>query len=373
MRAAGIGMGSHRAAMGSRRAADMGSRRAAGMALILAILAGGVGACGRGGGEPKANAQRLAELRRDHEALHDTLESLVAGDTLLVEAAADSGQVILALRETLMERLIQEVTLRYLNRVELHLAPNVQVEEGGEIKVKTFLGRITAGDWQVNLTIHRIRGVLRAKPPRLSVTGTNRLHLVMPVVLEEGQGAGTIRFRWDARSVASVVCRDFETSQAVNGVVRSQEYEIDGDFVLSSTERTVIAQPEFPEEKFRIRPDLSPESWAEVQRLLESQDKITKCGIAMNPPDVIQKLRELSLKGFNIKLPRSIFRPVELPASVRESVTVEGRQVDLGVQPSTLRVTPNTFWYSAAVQTRIGAARDTLPPPAPPEVLRPTS
>jgi len=338
--------------------------RAAARCLLAVLLPLAALGCARGGEPPVASA-RLQELRSSHEALHDSLESLVAGDSLLAAAAGDSGEVVLAVRETLMERLIHEVTRRYLDRVELSLEPEVQVREEGEIKVKTFLGRIKAGDWKVRLTIHSIRGVLRAKPPAVSVTGTNRIHLVVPVVIEEGQGAATVRFTWDAKSVAGVVCGDFETAQRVTGRVVPQEYSIDGDFVLSAGERTVLAQPEFPEEKFRLRVDLSDESWAQVERTLASQDKIFKCGIAMDPKKVIPQLRALGRKGFNIKLPRSIFRTVELPASVSESVEVEERQVALAVQPNALRVTPRTFWYSVAVQTRISdALPDTLSPPA---------
>lgn len=333
--------------------------------LSLPLLAFLGPACSRDAEPPELSNPHLEELRRTHASLHETLEGLVAGDSLLEQAAADSGEVVLALRETLMEGLIHEVTRRYLDRVELNLTPDVKVEEQGEIKVKALFARIKAGEWKVRLTIHSIRGVMRAKTPTVSVTGTNRIHLVLPVVVQEGQGSATIRFTWDAKSVANVVCGDFETVQRVRGSVLPQEYSIEGDFVLAAGEQTVVAEPQFPEEKFRLKVDLSRESWAEVQRTLASQDEIFKCGIALNPPDVVRKLRALGSKGFNIKLPRSIFRPVELPATVSESVVVEGRRVQLSVRPSALRVTPRTFWYSAAVSTEIGDAQpDTLRSPA---------
>jgi hypothetical protein len=304
---------------------------------------------------------RIAELRAAHEALHDSLEALVAGDSLLLAAAADTGQVIVALREPLVENLVNEVTRRYLDRVEVHLTPDVEVEESGEVRVKVLVARVKAGDWHVHLTIHRIDGVLRAKPPAVTVTGTNRLELALPVTLEDGRGEATLRFRWDAAGVAGAVCGDFETTQRITGRVLPAGYTIDGAFVLSANERTIVAEPEFPAEKFRLVVDLSPESWDEVRRTLASQDKIFKCGIALDPPDVIQKLRALGRKGFNVKLPRSIFRTVELPASVSEAVTVETRRVELSVRPNVLRVTPRTVWYSAAVQTAIS---DAVPAPA---------
>ncbi|MBA2563884.1 MAG: hypothetical protein H0V09_00480 [Gemmatimonadetes bacterium] len=319
---------------------------------LLAVLLLGSAGCNRKD-VSDGEAQRIADLRRTHEILHDSLEALVAGDTLLAQAASDSGEVVLAVREVVVESLIHEVTRRYLDRVELDISPEVQVEEGGEIRVKVLVGNVKVGAWKVHLTIHRIRGTLRAQPPKVSVTGTNRLHLDIPVTLQEGRGDATIQFTWDAAGVASVACRDFQVTQRIAGTVVPRTYGIDGDFVLSSGKATVVAQPEFPEEKFRLSADLSRESWREVQRLLESQDKIGKCGIALNPPAVIEKLRALGSKGFDIKLPRSILRTVELPASVSEAVTVEGNRIELSVRPSVLRITPRTFWYSAAVETRI--------------------
>jgi hypothetical protein len=338
------------------------ARRAASVAALgaAALLVAG---CARKP-DPRVAAEaeaRIAELHAAHEALHDSLEALVAGDSLLLAAAADTGQVIVALREPLVENLVNEVTRRYLDRVEVHLTPDVEVEESGEIRVKVLVARVKAGDWHVHLTIHRIDGVLRAKPPAVTVTGTNRLELALPVTLEDGRGEATLRFRWDAAGVAGAVCGDFETTQRITGRVLPAGYTIDGAFVLSANERTIVAEPEFPAEKFRLVVDLSPESWDEVRRTLASQDKIFKCGIALDPPDVIQKLRALGRKGFNVKLPRSIFRTVELPASVSEAVTVETRRVELSVRPNVLRVTPRTFWYSAAVETAIS---DAAPAPA---------
>lgn len=335
--------------------------RAWSVRLAAIFFGAGALACSRGENVPDATRGRVAELQRAHEAFHDSLDALVAGDTLIAEAVADSGEVVLAIRASLVEDLIHEVTASYLDRVELDLSPNVQVQEGGEVRVKALFARITAGAWRVNLTIHRIRGVLAAKTPEVSVTRTNRIHLALPVVLQQGSGTATLRFAWDAKSVANVVCRDFATTQRITGSVLPREYEIEGDFVLTAGERSVVARPEFPEEKFRLSVDLSPESWANVQRTLASQDKISRCGIALAPADVIRKLQALGRKGFNVKLPRSIFRTVELPASVSRSVEVEERRLSLAVRPNVLRVTPRTFWYSSAVRTEIaGSSPDTL-------------
>jgi len=63
-----------------------------------------------------------------------------------------------------------------------------------------------------------------------------------------------------------------------------------------------------------------------------------------------------------VKLPRSLFRTVELPARFRGEVAVEERSVELEVRTNDLRVTPRAFWYSAAVRSRPRGG--SAPPPA---------
>lgn len=298
----------------------------------------------------------LAELRETQARLRGRLQSLLAHDPVLTEAATDTGEVMVAIRSGLVEALVQEVAARYLDRVVLDLSPELKVHQEGEIKTKTFLGTLKAGDWKLDLTIHNVRGVLRAKTPRVGFGGTNRVRLDVPVVLEEAEGAATVGFGWRASSVAHVVCRDFDVTRRLRAKVVPQEYPVTGAFLLSATPTAIIAQPHFPEQTFRLRIDLREESWAEIRRALESQDRLLRCGVALDPDQLLPRLRELAHSGFDFRLPRSLFRTVELPASVRQSVRVENKEVELTVRPSALRVTPHTLWYSAAVRSRVRAA-----------------
>jgi hypothetical protein len=99
--------------------------------------------------------------------------------------------------------------------------------------------------------------------------------------------------------------------------------------------------------------DLLEDSWAEVRRALEEQDEVLKCGLAIEPAEILTKLRALLQQGFDLPLPRSLFRAVDLPAGVRQSVSVEDTQVDLSVQTEELRVTGEAVWYAASVRSRL--------------------
>jgi hypothetical protein len=64
-------------------------------------------------------------------------------------------------------------------------------------------------------------------------------------------------------------------------------------------------------------------------------------------------LDKVLTKGFNIKLPTKIVPTLDFPASVSQSVEVEGREVHVAVAPRQLLVTPRAFWYSANVQAGV--------------------
>jgi hypothetical protein len=151
------------------------------------------------------------------------------------------------------------------------------------------------------------------------------------------------------------VCRDFEVRRTVRGVVLPGQYVVAGAFRLSSGPTGLRAEPEFPPARHRLRVDLTPESWREVESAVAEQDRLLRCGLALDPASVREKLSAVLRKGFDVGLPRSLFRPVDFPAAVRESAEVEGRRVELRVAPAALRVTPDAVWYGAAVSTAVEA------------------
>lgn len=299
-------------------------------------------------------------------ALHARLQELVQADPFLTEVLADEGQVVVAVSPALVEDVIQEVAGRYLDRVALDLDLGATFHAGREVKIGTFLGTVKAGRWDVDVTVERVRGVLQAGAPSVRPAEANRLRLDLPVMLREAHGTAGVHFNWDAGGLAGAVCRDFEVRQRVQARVLPEEYVLAGSFRISSGAEALVARPLFPATTFRLRVDLAPESWTDVQRALEEQDRLLRCGMALDPDDMLAKLRDVLHNGFDVKLPRSLFRTVELPARVTREVVVEDRRVELEVRTHDLRVTPRAFWYSAAVRSRPRAAA--AGPPARPGV-----
>jgi hypothetical protein len=247
-----------------------------------------------------------------------------------------------------------EVARRYFDRVALDLS-DIEVTKSGELKADTFLGKVTAGEWTVDVNLHHVRGTLRARAPRIALKTGNEVDLDLPVVLEEGEATAAVRFAFDSHGVAKIVCKSFETTQEVSGRVKPEEYPVRGSFLLATAKDTLTATPRF-DPTFRVTVEPSPESWAKVRAALEHQDDITRCGLALDPDKVFVQLQELVAKGFKIHLPRKLLRPITLPAGVTESVDVEGRRVAVAVTENALRITPAGLWYSIAVRAAISGA-----------------
>jgi hypothetical protein len=317
-----------------------------------AVLAFCLAACGR----PDA-ARVPADLtaaRKEIDALRARVDERMAGEPHVQEVLARHAQsdVVVGLRSALLEDIVQEVAARYLDRVELDLDLQREVEERREVEVSTPFGDVSAGEWRLHVVVHRVRGVLRSRTPDVDPVEGNRLALKIPVLLEGAQGTATARFAWDGRSVASVVCRDFEVTRRVSGRVLADEYALAGQFELVAGPEALLVQPVFPRRRFRLRVDLAEDSWATVRRALDEQDEILKCGLALQPEEILPKLRARLSEGFDVALPRSLFRAVELPAGVRQSVSVEDTQVELTARTDDLRVGDEAVWYAVSVRSR---------------------
>jgi hypothetical protein len=327
--------------------------------VVLALAAAG---CGGGAGAGIGPLQKAAAER---ERLRQELDARVARDAMVTEALAAEGDVVVGFRAPVVQDVIREVSARYLDRVVLDLALGTRVEEHGTIDVKTFLGKVQAGRWDLDLVVHRVAGTLAARTVTVRLEdGGNLVRLDVPVALQAARGTATVGFRWDGRSLGGLVCRDFEVKRTLEGRVLADEYPLRGAFRLSAGASSVRAEPVFPRQSFRIRVDLTPESWESVKAAIQEQDQLLKCGIALDPDKVLAQLRGTLAKGFDLRLPSALLRPVDLPAAVRQQVEVQDRPVDLTLRTRDLRITPGAVWYGVDVQAGLGPEHAASPTPA---------
>jgi hypothetical protein len=304
--------------------------------------------------------ERLARKRARLEELGKRFPAAAARDPLVAEAQSDEGQVLLALRAPFLQRAVEDVAQSYLDRVDLDLRLNARVDAEGEAKL---LGEFAAGVWRVHVEIPRVRAVLRAGRPMLRLPAADRIALEMPVILLKGEGSATIHFEWSARGLAGLACHDFELTRVLKGIAVPETYTLSGALVLGVEDNAILARPDFPPTRVRLRVGVPGETWREVREALEEQRALAKCGLALkfvNVDTMLEKLDAVMGRGFEVKIPPKLFRAFRLPVRIEPSVTIEGRRLALRVKPHDVRMVHDALWLSAGAEARGEAA---APPP----------
>jgi hypothetical protein len=298
----------------------------------------------------------MALLKEAYDHLHERLEKAAATEPLVAAAFADRGQVVLAIRSGLIEELAGNVARRYLDRVTVDLS-GVEGHKSGQLRKKTLLGRIKIGEWSVSLDLGDLMGHLRAGSPRVGLRGPDLIDVELPVDVQETEGEGTLRFGWDSAGLANVACKDFEMTREIRGRVLAQRHLVSGALRLHNSGESLTATPVFPDRRIRLKLDLTARSWGVVEAALRSQDTSGKCGTLMNPDKGLEHLKELAARGITVRLPRSVFRTVRLPARLQNSVKVNRRTVGLRLAAESLRIETATLWASISVQVQANTKR----------------
>ena len=294
-----------------------------------------------------APASRLRELQRLHDELHARLEAGVGCDPIAVRALADPGRIVIAVRAGVIEDLTARVAHQYLQQVTLDLT-TLKAQADGDVRKDTLIGRKSVGRWAVAVVIHDLVGRLRAGRPRLDFA-QNVLDVELPVEVEPASGRIGLHFSWDSASVVNLVCKDFEVTLDLEGRIPRQSHVLRGRIELAADDRALTATPLVHGPPIPLRIDLTPGSWSKVEATLRSQDTLGRCGMFLDPEEVLGRLHEIVAKGIKIHLPPSIFRPVRLPARFEETVKVNDRVVHLSLAGERLRSSESMLWSSTQI------------------------
>ena len=215
----------------------------------------------------------------------------------------------------------------------------------GDVKAKMLIAKRRVGSYILDVRIDEIQGLLKPGKPTLGF-GRNTVDLKLPVNLAEGRGQAELRFQWNSRGLAAnVVCGDVDVTRAVTGGVVPTNYEVTGSFLIAAAGDVVVLQPRFPDLAVRIFVDPSEQAWAVVDEVAKAQRK--GCEIALSKVDLKDKLGTILGRGFNVKIPQKIFKPITLPAGVIKSLEVQGIQLALQVKPTGVIVARDRLWYGA--------------------------
>jgi hypothetical protein len=317
--------------------------------LALPIAVAGLTWWGRTAATRASTPGAIARLEADVAELRETLDARVEADTALRAIEARDGEILLGLRTGLLRDITRWASRAYLNDVRLHIEPGVTVEETGEVRPNVGPFRVRAGEWRLRVTIQRVNAVLSLDSIALGTADSTRLGVRLAIGVSEATGDADVDFEWDASTVGSVVCRDFAVHEPFGGVVPPFTYTVDGAFAFEAFPAGVMIVPQFDRPRLRVRPQATADSWERVQALLDEQNNVFRCGLALQPDDMIEKLARLLSEGFEFQLPEILFRPIRLPARIEDSIELEDRTVAIRNVPTTLVLTQEAIWFGSNI------------------------
>ena len=311
------------------------------------------------------SAAEIERLVRERDQLRNEFRAMLTQQDVLDFAQAPAGNVLVGVPNIISERLVSQVVTGLLSEVRLHLT-NLHAHAEDDVQAKVLFKQRTLGHFTLDVDIKDVRAVLKPGDPDLKF-GQGRIGIELPVHLSEGRGRGNVHFQWDGKGLADAVCGDVDVSPDVSSRVRPATYAVKGGFLLSARGDTVVAEPDFPPIVLDVRLDPGPDTWKMIEDTVETvkDDKNGICGMAIKKIDLPALVKKIIDKGFKVKLPRTLFRPIALPATVEQSVEFQGKVVSLNARPIGLRVTSKMLWYGVEFGTEVQGAASPAPPASP--------
>jgi hypothetical protein len=288
----------------------------------------------------------LTTLERRRDALRARLAKACARDPRL--ARAPEADLIVGMPLSLTSRILRHITQGFLGQVEIVLR-DLEVHKEGVVRAKTMMGTLRPGRFRLDLTLHEARALLEPGPPRAELTGS-RLAVSLPVTVARGDGRATVTLDWDSQGLSRVACEDFRIQERVEGQVVRRTSQVKGTFLLSVEDGALVAEPDFPDARLGLSVEPSASTWRSVENAIEKRS--WKCEKALEWVNVPKLLRGLLERGFEVKVPRKVFKPLRLPVGLQRSLVFEQKRYDLDLKLLDLRVTPDILWYGAGVQLK---------------------
>jgi hypothetical protein len=309
------------------------------VALAVALAASSLGGCRRKeDATPDQMKARNEALERERDDLRSRLGDLVAKDPRL--AGMPGNGVRVGVPTSLARTLIQRVVGGFVDSVTLKLS-NLSVHKAGKIKKV-----VSIGEYDLTVMIDEVMGNLKTGKPEVGFGG-NRVSVALPVRVASGAGSATIDFKWDGKNVSGAVCGDMEIHQKVSGTVKPDSYPVSGSLLLRATTQQILASPQFPTIKVKLKVEPSPDSWAAVQKILDDQGGV--CGFVVDKVNIRGVLDGLIGKGFDVRLPTEKIKPMAIPVGIAPTMTVRGEPITIAVKVGKLAITESMLWLGADV------------------------
>lgn len=294
-------------------------------------------------------AAEIAGLEAERNALQARLETAVVASGENALARAPRAGIMIGLPTAFTRTLAEQVVTGLFTDMTLTLH-DLEVHHSGGVQARMLFRTKTIGTFRLDVLVHEVVASLRPGPPEFRFS-EKRLEVRLPVSIAEGHGRARVRMRWDSRTVAaSVLCGDVDVTKEVTGKVVPADYRLEGAFDVTAVGEAIVLAPRFDDLAVRVFVDPSDQAWSAIDEVVK--ERSASCEYALEKVDLKDKLGQVFGKGFNIRIPKKLLKPIRLPAGVRKSLDVQGVKLTLHVKPTALLVAGERLWYGADLAVR---------------------
>jgi hypothetical protein len=304
------------------------------------------------------------------------VEQLAQGDSLWRSAVATDHDVVVLVPAPLVRTLLTRAARQYLRGVAVDIREPKPIGVDAELKTKILGAKRGVGHFKGTITIDELHGRLTAAgDPRVTLEPPSDIEITMPAQVIGGGGRVTVDMRWDPAKLVGLVCRGFGVNETVEGRILPFRDDLTTRIHYRVLDSTLVGTAQMQRDKIYMPVTLTDSSWEIVHTRLLEQDKIERCGLAMNADSALVRIQRLvTSKGIGVRLPARMFKPFRLPVMLVSRYTagdyhVEGRTFDpeIQVRPGHLRFAFRAVLKVSATpsaQTRGGPPESGGPPSA---------
>ncbi len=293
---------------------------------------------------PRTVERQIAAMTVERDSLRTLVRADAENSDLL--AGRPSGDILIGLPTPFVDGLVRASVAAWFDDVTVALR-GLRVLKKGDVKARLgILGVQRVGSFELDLTLDEVIGTLKAGVPDLTFGG-DRIAVTLPVRVTGGTVLATIDIAWTSRGLARQICKDKQVTRTVAGIVRPSDHVAKGRIVLGVRDGAILADPDFPALAIRLFADPTATSVAVLDSILGAE--YGACGYAMEKARAGDRILAVVERGFVVKIPQKLFRPIRFPVGVETSVPLQDGVLPLEVRPTGLAVTRATVWFGADV------------------------
>jgi len=149
--------------------------------------------------------------------------------------------------------------------------------------------------------------------PVIDLHAPDRLEMDLPVGVEEGRGEAHFHASWNPATLVSVVCKGFSTEQDLSGVIAPTTHMVHTTTRFALDHGRIVGRPELRRDRMPMAFDLDAGSWDKVRQVFVEQDKLGRCSVGIDPDAMVDRIRQLGVKGIHVRLPERVVPAFHLP------------------------------------------------------------